>query len=485
MQKHSSFIPKLELHQTFSELIENMREKHSKLGDICYIYDKEGLKLAETDTYQFFISNLLPKTPVEKVFYEMLVRTMYQMEVKSGGSAYFVFSYALNLMEQLLKNEELVKTQESVLHEDLETFFASTLKPIFESSFAAINDTSLKQYVDSYTVNNRDLGCAVHESLILSGLEGKIFVESGKQSNYIVELKNGYVFKSVEPFKFLLDNETSWVRNNVRMMVIDGIVEEVAELDQLLNKASEIKQPLLIVAMGFGEEIAATCKANNDKGKFDVQLAKFTNDVWSLNVANDIAIVCGTTPISSMQGHVVAFVNWDELPVVDKVHVGLKEISIENRNTQTNVLMHMKTIIERKNNANTLVEDIQNIYDARLKSLASNSVYLYLPLVSEIENKSLRITIDNILRNVKTLLNYGTLNEVSFLEKLNAVQTSTDLDKMIKKTLGQTIAKQQKVPLLTAALGTYLVTKMCLMLIGSNGLICSHSQASRYSSKQM
>ena len=136
----------------------------------------------------------------------------------------------------------------------------------------------------------------------------------------------------------------------------------------------------------------------------------------------------------------------------------------------------MKSILDKKKEANMIVEDIQNVYDARLKSLASNSVHLYLPLSSEIELKSLRITIDNILRNVKTLLNYGSLDLNQFQSEISLIKPSNDLEKIVLRTLSNTKSlnsHKQQMPLLTAALGTYLVTKLCLMLVGSNGHITS------------
>jgi len=393
MQKHTTFLDKEQSRENISQVIENTKDLHNKLGKICYIYDNDGIKLSETDTYQFFINHLVPKNSTEKVLFNLILRAMYQMEVKSGGSAYFTFKYALALLKNLMKNDSVCNAEENILNEQLNNFWINSFKQTLESNANIANFDIVRKVIYDSCSNNKDLACAVHEALLLSGLEGKIFVENGKQPNYVVELKNGYTFKSsVEPFKFLLDNDTSWSRSHVKMMIIDGMIEEVSEIDKLLNKASEENQPLLIVASGFGEEVVATCKMNNDAGKFDVQLLKLSPDVWSLNVINDLSVISGTTPISSLQGHVISLINWEDLPTVDKVQVSLQQTNIENKSTQHSVLTHMKTIIEKKNEANSLIEDIQNIYDSRLKTLASNAVYLYLPQTTEIENKSLRIT---------------------------------------------------------------------------------------------
>lgn len=474
MQKHTTFIPKEQSRQNISQLVESTKELHDKLGDICYLYDKDGIKLTETNTYQFFINHLVPKNSTEKILYNLILRAMYQMEVKSGSSAYFTFLYALNLLRRMAKDSEIGSSQETTLVQVLQDTWSNKLRPLFEQNAIPTNEELIKSIIATACSDNKDLSCALTEAVFMSGLEGRIFVESGKQSNYIVELKSGYTFKAVEPFKFLLDNDTSWFRNQVRVMVLDGMIEEVSEIDKLLNKASETKQPLLIIANGFGEEVAATCKMNNDKGNTDVQLLRFSNDVWSLNVTNDIAIVCGTTPISSLQGHVISMVEWNDLPVVDRVQMTLQQTNIENAKTQHSVLVHMKTILDKKKDANTLIEDIQNVYDARLKALAANAVYLHLPLTTEIENKTLRIMIDNVLRNIKATLQFGSLNLENLTNAISKSPTNSIYEKALLDTL-HSMNKNQQVPLLTIALGTLLISKMCLMISNSSGFVESLS----------
>lgn len=478
MQKHTTFLDKQQSIEIISQVIENTNDLHNKLGEICYMYDNEGIKLSETDTYQFFINHLIPKNATEKTLFNLILRAMYQLEVKSGGSAYFVFKYTLTLLRNLLKHEEIYNSQETVLVEQLNKFWFESLKPLMESSSKVSNERIIKNTVYNSCSSNKDLACAIYEALMLSGLEGKIFVENGKQKNYIVELKNGYTFqKSVEPFKFLLENDTSWSRSQVKMMIIDGMVEEVSEIDKLLNKAGEEKQPLLIVATGFSEEVAATCKMNNDTGRFDVQLLRLSPDVWSLNVVNDLSVIAGTTPISSLQGHVISLIKWEELPTVDRVQITLQQTNIENSSTQQSVLMHTKNIIEKKKEANTLVEDIQNIYDSRLKTLASNAVYLFLPQMTEIENKSIRITVDNVLRNIKSIIQFGTIDLNKFDSNLKLTKTENKLETVVKNTLLEICQDKQikEMPLMTVALGSIIVSKMCIMIVGSSGFIITTS----------
>ena len=79
----------------------------------------------------------------------------------------------------------------------------------------------------------------------------------------------------------------------IKVLLVDGLIEKVSELDKLLNKSFETKNTLMIVAQGFSEEVVATVWNNNNRGIFDVMLARLPQSLESLNVLNDISAVSG------------------------------------------------------------------------------------------------------------------------------------------------------------------------------------------------
>ena len=501
MKTHSTFLNKEQVKENLIEILENESKyafaSHNKLGKMCYLYESKSKELSftETDTYQFFINYLNPNlkrqpdnnnnhssSSVEQIFYKLLLRTMYQVETKSGNSSHFVFLYAKSLLKRLLKDSDtLTAMNEQELLMSLESFWSLSLKPFIEANAHIFDEQGLFEFIENNNKTiSKDITTVVIEALKLAGLEGKIFIEDGKQSNYIVELKNGYSFNSMEPFTFLLDNNTSWFRNYPKVLIIDGIIEEVAEIDNVLNKAYETQQSLVIIALGFSEEVAATVKTNNDQKKFDVQLLKFKNDILVLNSINDVSVVCGTVQVSSLLGQSVATTDWNDIPTVDKIQIKPSQVNIENKKTEHSVMSHMKSILDRKKETtNSSIEDVQEIYDLRLKSLASNAVYIYLPNVSEVEKNSLKIAFDNLLRNIKSIMQFGAFD----LKLLNNLNNENNHDNkfesiMIKslKDLSSDYSHEEKVPLLTVALGFLFVTKLCLMIVCSNGIVSLVSQ---------
>lgn len=123
----------------------------------------------------------------------------------------------------------------------------------------------------------------------------------------------------------------------------------------------------MILAQGFSEEIVATLKANEERGNFDCIAIRVMPDLESINVISDIAKCCNTMPITSLKGDRLCFVNYDEIPVVDKIRCNRGEIVIENKSSGPAVAGQLRYLVEKRQNEP--VEDIVNLLDKRLRIL--------------------------------------------------------------------------------------------------------------------
>ncbi len=485
MQTHTTFINKQETLNNIVSFLDNIQEKHNKfINSISYVYDYnlKELKLEETNTYHFYMDFLrdFRNTPFNNTLTKLLIGSIYNTEIVSGNSAEFVFSYFIELLKL-----RLIHRYDSTEDNSFEDLWMNKYKPIFEQSSNPITskeqiyDNLSKLFINSTTKTNQDLIKAVYEAIVLAGLEGKIYIEPtyNKQSNYIVEMKNGYTFKSLEPFEFMLANKNKvWSKTQVKVLLVNGIIEEVAEIDHLLNKAYEYKQPLVMITLGYSEEVAATCKINNDNGSTDIQLLKIKSDALNINDINDVSVICGTTPVSALQGEIVSMIKWEDLPTIDRINISLKETNIENSKTQFAVISHIKNLLLKKQetirNTPELNDDLTMMYDMRMKALSSNAVYVYLPdTSSNVELNSLKITADILLRLTKTLLQFGL---VDINKVIQALQEDKDL---YSRALVNTLTKIKKdkqwinYPLLSIALGFYTTTKNVDLIMNSSGFV--------------
>jgi hypothetical protein len=257
------------------------------------------------------------------------------------------------------------------------------------------------------------------EAIQLSGLDGKLRIENGTQEKlYIIESKKGYSFNIITyPFFFLKEKNIEY--NNFKILLIDGVIERVSELEKILLETIKTKIPLVIVSQGFSEEILSTIKVNNDRNIFNIFPILIKPDLEGLNIINDICAVCGGDIVSSLKGEQLIFKEYKDLPIVDYIKILENEIILENNKQSPAVFNQLKFLLDkRKELEKSNIVDLTDLIDKRIKSLFSHSVIIKLPIVSKGENEKIKISFDIILREIKSLLSYGYVNKNDILIKI-------------------------------------------------------------------
>ena len=475
MKSTTTFIPQERVHRELSTGINHIDSLYSKINFVLH----EDLYPLEKDSYHF-IGQLLKKLALSdrtsRAMASTLFKSCYQSELLSAGGANIAYLFGVVLAKELIKTpmddvnvQKLLGTFDKLIDE---------LKSQFETHSSIPKLADIKNVVDRTCGTDVLLAHSIWEALNLAGLEGRIFVENGRQDNFFIELKEGYTF-NLKPFKFML-HKNSWEARKCKVLVVDGLVEKVSEIDHLLTKSLETKVPMMIVAHGFSEEVAATLKANQERGLLDVQPVRVPSDIDSLNIVNDIAVVCGSLPVSAMKGDLVVFTKYEELPIVDRVRLGVEECTIENRGTRAAVAAQAQSILEKRQNY-FLHEEVQELFDKRLKSLISSTVLIHLPNHSSTKNDERRVKIDIALRQTKTMLHYGTVDLVAeletFREKMAFMQDADkDILNLYKRVIDAFIEKLKaekttRAPTVSALGGIMLSGKAMLLLMTSSGFV--------------
>lgn len=458
---HTSFREKVLFLAEIEQANKRMKEL---LGRIQVALSEQGFPLKK-ETYHFLTRVLEPQTRVERTLYMLLFQAAYQSELLSSGSAYLTIRFANELIEQLIKEPNLLNENEVNLLESFERIMSSYKEQLREFS-EAITEESLKKEIEK-VCDDSVLSTAIWEAISVSGLEGKIHVEDGTLSNYVVEQKSGYYFDVLKPFKFMLPANGIWEASNVKVLLIDGILERVSEIDKILNGAMTTKIPLLLIAHGFSEEVISTIKVNVDYNKFNIMPVRLTTDLESLNVINDIAVVSGGDVVSTLKGQMVCFTEFEPLPIIEKVRLTSQELCIENAKTRKAVSDHLRMLLEKRQ-ANQTVSDISDLVDKRIQGLLAASVILRLPNMTSAQREATKVKIDIALRTAKTLLSYGRTN-------LDKVFLKDDFDHPLNKVFCKSLKLVQDeiktIPTVSAFAGIYFVGKTILSLMTSSGLV--------------
>lgn len=322
------------------------------------------------------------------------------------------------LLYENFKNIELLSYNAGVI--GFELFISCLCNPFFSYNFFLeqatqpetnnITKTEMIELVKQITKENEILTTCIFEALELAGLTGVIKFENGKEpEKYLVELTTGCNFSLKLYSEFLSSQE--YKAPNCKILLVDGIVEKVSELENILIKNSENKEPLIVVAQMFSEEVIATLKCNLDNGKLNILPLILPQEIENINVLNDIGIVCGTDVVSCLKGEMISFVKYDDLKVVDEAvyNKTTQKLTINNKTTRGSVSLQIQSLLEKKQEGSR-ISDIETIYDRRIQNLLSRVVTIWLPKkLSEVENKKARILADLCLRNIKSAVSCGVV----------------------------------------------------------------------------
>lgn len=448
------------INRAFLDTAENLENIYKKVEKSL----SQQLYSLNKDTYHFIINLLQPKNRLERAYCSHIFNIAYQTETISQGAGPNSFVFA-NAFSKLLLAGEDIKGNSTAVVEGYQLEGDKIHKLTQEISQPA-SPEHIKNSILAAVGHNHMLADVIWEAVNLAGLEGKVYIENGKQDSYLIEQKLGYTFK-VNPYRFFLTNNDKWEATNCKVILIDGVLEETSEIEHILIKSCETKIPIMLLAQGFSEEVVATLKANQERDNFNCVAIRIMPDLESINVISDIAKCCNTVPVTSLKGDRLCFLNYEDIPVVDKIRCNRVELVVENKSSGPAVASQLKYLVEKRQNEP--VEDIVNLLDKRLRSLVANSVVIHLPNMPTNNLDDVRVKLDNGLRAVKTVLNHGVVNLDLLLSKME--RGSTDVSRAVYEGIRRIGEEKKELPTLSLLATLHIVGKTMLLLLSSNGMV--------------
>lgn len=447
------------INKSFLDTAENLENIYKKVEKSL----SQQLYSLNKDTYHFVINLLQPKDRLERAYCSHIFNIAYQTEVLSQGAGPNSFVFANAFSKSLLAGDD-IKDNSTAIVEGYQ-LEVDKLNNLIQQLSTTATINHIKNSILAAVGYDQILADVAWEAATLAGLEGKVYIENGKQDSYLIEQKLGHTFK-VNPYRFFFKND-KWETNNCKVILIDGVIEDTSEIEHILIKSCETKIPLMILAQGFSEEIVATLKANEERGNFDCIAIRVMPDLESINVISDIAKCCNTVPVTSLKGDRLCFLNYDEIPIVDKIRCNRSELVIENKSSGAAVAAQLRYLVEKRQNEP--VEDIVNLLDKRLRSLVANSVVIHLPNMPANNLDDARVKLDNGLRAVKTVLNHGVIDLDLLLSKMD--KGSTDVSMAVYYAIRRLSEEKKELPTLSLLATLHIVGKTMLLLLSSNGMV--------------
>ncbi|MEM4367408.1 MAG: hypothetical protein QXO21_00065 [Candidatus Anstonellales archaeon] len=385
-----------------------------------FVIDNE-LNVINKNAYYFLdklANNYQQENNLKRTLLFLLRQFLFKSENLCPNSSGIFFVLFLEFAKNVLKYYYLFGNKnESELRIEYESAIEKVID-IVKNSGTIIPPTKelLERYVNDLC-EDKLLTEIVLNAVGLAGLEGKIRIERDmmRENSFIIEARYGYYFNNAK-LDSVFSNENIDI-NNVKVMVVDGIVEKVSELDKIFNKVIDTGIPLVIISSGFSEEVIATLRINYNRNIFKIFPIKVETDLDTLNVINDISIVCGADIISSLKGDMILFADFDKFPIVSRIKCNSGGLIIENISTRKEVERQIEYLTNKLNESE--LDIVKENIEKRIRNLNSYTVIIRIPNFNETVVRNWHIKFDTVLRNVRVFLNSGIINRDKIIHCLN------------------------------------------------------------------
>jgi len=238
----------------------------------------------------------------------------------------------------------------------------------------------------------------VNVALGLAGFAGRVMVEK-TMARPSVELVRGYAFDQAPAWPCSVRLERPHV------VCIDGFIETVSEIHQLLEGASETKEPLVLFVRGMSDDVKNTLRVNYDRGSLRVIPVIVKFDLQGINAINDITIATGARLVSSNLGDLISNTRLADAVYIDEAIVYPTKVVVTHTGSRQAVETHVAFL--RKKRLDEKVDDVANLIDVRIKSLSPNHVVIRLP--DDKNYVTSTQSIDYALRAIRALVDYGSI----------------------------------------------------------------------------
>jgi len=323
----------------------------------------------------------------------------------------------LALLRQMAAGEDPQKLLQG-LQEDVrclqELIQVETRWPILSELHELLAKTALCDF-------ERDL---VNTAIDLAGLEGRIFVETSSGPRSLVELSQDHSFQ-LSPVPEVVDPSDSWSGSNVRIGVIDGMIERVSEIHALLEAASANVEPVVLLCRGYSEEVIATLGLNRKRGTLNVIPIIVPFDAESANSLKDVAVILECDIVTALKGQLISSMTWDEMTIVNEVQWTSGVLTIRSTEHSQGLDTHIEQLMKRR--ADLPPDGRRDILDNRIRSLTTFGVGIRVGGENAIQHTQ---SIDVLLRSVRAIISYGLVDVDAVLKQSDSSLCRHALEKI-------------------------------------------------------
>ena len=224
-----------------------------------------------------------------------------------------------------------------------------------------------------------------------------------------------------------------WIRDDVNILMIDGIVDNVSQIHHLLSKAFESKEPYLLIARAYNPEVIQTIAENYSRGLIDMIPVDLGFSMDNHHFMKDISTIFEIDYASPDLGDVISVFVRRGIPKINKIK--LTKNTIEFYVTENENLENLRNSVIEMLGEN-LGFEADELINKRLSSLASDVLTISVGKDTCMSNPIVIEEIDSFIRRFISLIRDGIIFTKDInIDKVKKVYSSIELAFIYNKIL--------------------------------------------------
>ena len=347
-EQYTRFVEKQELH----EAIKRCATQFSS-AFVSHMISSDDLLTVGIHDRHGYVNHIAQENSWPEYVRKIFLQCYYTAELKAPGSG--------NISVALLCNS-LIGNNVSVSSSDV---FRISTSDAFKAVLGFI-DSSLSDMIE--------------QSIRFIGVNGKFSIKKTESTVPTLELRSNHRFKVGLDDNFVLN---SIKRDEAKILVYDGQIQDVGQVDRLFNECHEKKLTCVLIARSFSGDVISTINANQKRNTLDVIPVKVNDEITNFNIMGDIALCSETLFIHSGSGIRISNTSVSDISTVTNLTITGRTISFDRK--QSAAIACEKRIskindkIKRSMWADGMTkQDVDLIYGQRLMALSSNIAILWV-----------------------------------------------------------------------------------------------------------
>jgi chaperonin GroEL len=302
--------------------------------------------------------------------------------------------------------------------------------------------------VATISAQSETIGKKIAEALNLVGKDGVVEVEESKGFEIEIEHKDGMAFDKGYISSYFVTNADHMEAEmeNPYILVTDQKVTSIQEMVPFLESFVKVSKNLVIIADDVEGEALATLVLNKMRGTFNILAIKAPGfGDRRKSMLEDIAILTGSTVISSDLGRKLDSVRVEDLGRADKVVSSKDETKIVGGKGHKDALNARIEQLRREADKSTSEFDKEKVAE-RLAKLTGGVAVIKVGAASEVELKEVQERVKDAVGATKAAIEEGIvagggvalLRAASVLDKMKAENEDEAVGiKIVKDVLEQ------------------------------------------------